>query len=117
MGNAVFAERVKALREKKGLSSTKLAEKLGIQKTRVSMWETNGTVPRQEMLLQLCEFFNVSADYLLGNDRTDGNNPRNSRIHAIQRLLNNLNDGELDKAENVLNAIFDRTFGGNNDKR
>ena len=35
------------------------------------MWETDGTVPRQEMLLQLCEFFNVSADYLLGNDRTN----------------------------------------------
>lgn len=116
MGNEVFAERVKALREKKGLSGTELAARLGIQKTRVSMWETNGTVPRQDMLLRLCDFFNVSADYLLGNDRADGQNPRNSRIHSIQRLLNNLDDGELDKAENILNAVFDRTFGGEHGK-
>ena len=55
-GNKTFAERVKAQREKIGLSSTELATKLGIQKTRVSMWETNGTVPRQDMLFKVCDF-------------------------------------------------------------
>ena len=86
-GNRVFAERIKAEREKMGLSTTDLAKKLGVQKTRISMWETNGTVPRQEMLFKLCELFNVSADYLLGNDRTDGKNPKNETICSIQRGL------------------------------
>lgn len=47
---------------------TELAEKLGVQKSRVSMWETNGTIPRNDTLLKLCDFFNVTAVYLLGNE-------------------------------------------------
>lgn len=112
MANKIFAERVKAMREKQNLTVTQLAAKLGIQKTRISMWETNGTVPRQEMLLKLCNLFNVSADYLLGNDRTDGGNPHNEKIYSIQRLLDTLNDSELDKAKDILNTVFDKKFGG-----
>ena len=113
MANKIFAERVKAMREKQNLTVTQLAAKLGIQKTRISMWETNGTVPRQEMLLKLCNLFNVSADYLLGNDRTDGGNPHNEKIYSIQRLLDTLNDSELDKAKDILNASTEvRSFTG-----
>jgi transcriptional regulator with XRE-family HTH domain len=78
------------------------------------MWETNGTVPRQDVLMQLCELFDVSIDYLLGNDKTDGNNPKNKKICSIQRLLDTLDESELDKAESILNTIFDNTFGGEN---
>ena len=67
-GNKIFAERVKAEKEKHNLTTTQLAEKLGINKSRISMWETNGTIPRQDMLLKLCTLFNVSSDYLLGNE-------------------------------------------------
>ena len=111
-GNKTFAERVKAQREKMGLSSTELASKLDIQKTRVSMWETNGTVPRQEMLFKVCKFFNVSADYLLGNDRTDGKNPKNKTISSIQRVLEQLSPTDLQTAQNILKAAFKDAFGG-----
>ena len=103
---------MKAQREKMGLSSTELASKLDIQKTRVSMWETNGTVPRQEMLFKVCKFFNVSADYLLGNDRTDGKNPKNKTISSIQRGLEQLSPTDLQTAQNILKAAFKDAFGG-----
>lgn len=112
MGNTTFAERIKAMREKHNLTTTDLAKKLNISKTRVSMWETSGTVPRQDVLFKLCELFDVSSDYLLGNDKTDGNNPRNAKINSIQRLLVTLNENELDKAENLLNIAFDKKFEG-----
>ncbi|MCI5473201.1 MAG: helix-turn-helix domain-containing protein [Spirochaetia bacterium] len=111
-GNEIFAERVKAEREKKGLSATELAEKFNIQKTRVSMWETNGTVPRQDMLMKLCDFFNVSVDYLLGYDRTDGKNPKNETISSIQRGLDKLSATDLQTAQNILKAAFKDAFGG-----
>ena len=110
-GNKIFSERIKTLKESKNLSTTQLADKLGIQKSRVSMWETNGTVPRQDMLFKLCEFFGVSADYLLGNDKVDGQNPKNDVINSIQRALNNMDDSELDMAHNVLQSIFKDKFG------
>lgn len=111
-GNKIFAERVKAEREKKGLSTTKLAENLGVQKTRVSMWENNGVIPRQDMLLNLCKYFNVTSDYLLGNDKITGKNPKNEKIGSIQRGLDKLNETDLETAQNILRAAFKDAFGG-----
>ena len=53
MANKIFGNRVKKLRMERGLSMDKLASILGITKSRISMWENNGVVPRDEVLLQL----------------------------------------------------------------
>lgn len=108
MGNMKFSERVRQEREKKGLTQEALAQRLGIQKTRVCMWETNGVVPRQDVFLKLCELFGVGADYLLGNDRIT-ENPVNKKINSIQRMLVELNSAELDTAEEILKAAFKRS--------
>ena len=107
-GNKIFAERVKAEKEKHNLTTTRLAEKLGINKSRISMWETNGTIPRQDMLLKLCTLFNVSSDYLLGNEV----DMKSEQISSIQRKLSKLNPTDLEKANNILDAAFAEIFGG-----
>lgn len=106
-GNKIFAERVKAEKEKHNLTTTQLAEKLGINKSRISMWETNGTIPRQDMLLKLCTLFNVSSDYLLGNEV----DMKSEQISSIQRKLSKLNPTALEKANNILDAAFAEIFG------
>ncbi|MBP3710106.1 MAG: helix-turn-helix transcriptional regulator [Treponema sp.] len=50
MGNAVFAQRLKAERNKKGISMDALAKALGVNKSRVGMWETNGILPPDELV-------------------------------------------------------------------
>lgn len=108
MGNEKFSERVKLEREKRGLTQETFAKELGIQKTRVCMWETNGAVPRQDVLLKLCKFFGVGTDYLLGNDEiTD--NPAKTKINSIQRMLVDLNPAELETAEAILKAAFKKS--------
>lgn len=111
MGNSKFSERIKAERIKRNLGQEELAKALGIQKTRVCMWETQGTVPRQDVLLKLCDFFNVSADYLLGNDGK-GSNPTDETINQLQRGFSKLNPEDLEKAKNILKAAFSDAFGG-----
>ena len=111
MPNKKFSERIKAERLKRGLSQDALAEILNIQKTRICMWETQGTVPRQDMLLRLCEYFGVSADYLLGNDEKT-NNPNDEIINGLQRGFSKLNPEDLKKAQNILKAVFSDAFGG-----
>ena len=49
MGNKVFSTRIKELREKKELSMDQLAKQLNVTKSRVNMWENNGTVPRMDV--------------------------------------------------------------------
>jgi transcriptional regulator with XRE-family HTH domain len=95
----------------KGLSMDKLASILGVTKSRISMWENNGVVPRDEVLLQLSNYFGVSTDYLLGNDSMEGQTPEESdTLHFLQRNLKELNEEQLEKAKAILSNVFDDIF-------
>lgn len=63
----LFGMRLKTLRNKKGLTQEQLADKLGnITKASVSRYEQSAMFPTVEVLIRLCEYFDVSSDYLLG---------------------------------------------------
>jgi len=109
MGNEMFQARVKQLRTDKGLSMDQLAKQLGIKKSRVNMWENNGTVPRNDVLLELAKFFDVTTDYLLGNEN-EATAPERPELHALQRNLSKLNDKDLEKAKSVLSLVFADIF-------
>lgn len=63
-----FNERLKELRERKGLSQVALADKLGVSKSAVSMYERGERNPDFETLEIIADFFNVDMNYLLGKD-------------------------------------------------
>lgn len=115
MGNQFFSTRVKELREKAGLSMDQLAKQLGITKSRVNMWENNGTVPRMNVLVELAKFFNVTTDYLLGNDDTSNLSLNNTRLSTLQRNLGKLSEADLEKAEGMLKAVFMDIFNDEDD--
>ena len=64
-----FADRLKNLRESKGLSVKELSETLQINEDNYYYLETPLFSPSLEDLFKLADFYNVSTDYLLG--RTD----------------------------------------------
>ncbi len=115
MGNLYFSKRVKELREKSNLSMEQLANELGITKSRVNMWENNGTIPRGDILVKLANYFKVSTDYLLGNDDMAGITPNRGTLNSIQRNLGKLNEEELLKAEGMLKAVFMDIFNDEED--
>lgn len=110
MGNTNFAKRIKKLRMDKNLSLDGLANALNINKSRIGMWETNGTVPRDDVLIQLSHFFGVSIDYLLGNEKMEDREPDSERLQFLQRGLGKLDESRLEKAEKVLSAVFEDIF-------
>lgn len=57
---------LKAIRKAKGISQQQLANKLGISRSTVAMWETGSSAPDFDTLVKLAKYFNVSTDYLLG---------------------------------------------------
>lgn len=61
-----FNERVKKLREEKGISQEKLGEALHISRTAINDWENRGVETNFTMLIKIAKFFNVTTDYLLG---------------------------------------------------
>ena len=65
----MFDNRLKQLREERGLNMKQTAQKLEIPYTTYVGYEKNEREPNSEVLLLLADFFNCSIDYLLG--RTD----------------------------------------------
>jgi len=63
-----FEEKIVELRKQKGLSQEELAEQLGVSRQAVSRWELGQTLPDIPNLLQLCDLFGVSADYLVRDE-------------------------------------------------
>jgi len=63
-----FEEKIVELRKQKGLSQEELAEQLGVSRQAVSRWELGQTLPDIPNLLQLCELFCVSTDYLVRDE-------------------------------------------------
>ena len=64
----MFAEKVKKLREQKGLSQAELARLLGITRSSVNAWEMGISVPSTQYIVDLAGVFDISTDYLLGVD-------------------------------------------------
>lgn len=67
MGN--FQNIFKRLRTSSGFTQVEIAEKLGISRSTIGMYETGAREPDFETLEKIADFFNVDIDYLLG--RTD----------------------------------------------
>ena len=61
--------RLKALREKRGISQLKLAMDLGLNQNRISRYESGAREADYKTLIALADYFDVSIDYLL--ERTD----------------------------------------------
>lgn len=64
MGN--FQNIFKRLRISSGLTQVEMAEKLGISRSTIGMYETGAREPDFETLEAIADFFNVDTDYLLG---------------------------------------------------
>ena len=64
----MVAERIKNLREQKGLTQTQLAKQLGITRSSVNAWEMGISIPSTQYIVELSQIFKVSTDYLLGVD-------------------------------------------------
>lgn len=60
-----FAENLKRLRRKKGISQSKLAKAVETSQSAVGYWERGQKIPSSEKAKKLAEFFNVSVDELL----------------------------------------------------
>lgn len=59
------SEKLKALREARGLTQLQVANRVGISKAMISAYETASKAPSIEVLIRLSRLFGVSVDYLV----------------------------------------------------
>ena len=96
------AKRMLALRTGVNLSQLKLSKALGISQAAVNRYERNQSAVPDTVLLKYADYFDVSADYILGRtDKPEGavfnNEPTHLKLKAIRE----------DEWEDFVEACFD----------
>lgn len=62
---AAFGRRLKALREKNGMSMLAFGKEIGTSASRIKHWEEGKSAPSASWIVTICERFDVSAESLL----------------------------------------------------
>lgn len=79
-----FESALKYLRTRQNLTQLELAEKLGMSKSIISMYENGNRKPDFETLEKIADFFNVSMNFLMGRDSADTIPPFNAQASLIE---------------------------------
>lgn len=74
----LFGDRLKSLRNNRGLSQMDFAKQIGISKSAVNMYERGEREPSFEILETIADYFNVDLDYLIGKSEI----PNRSQVQA-----------------------------------
>ena len=61
----MIGEKIRTLRKEKGISQELLAEKLGVSRQSISLWENDQTMPTIENIVALADIFEVTTDEIL----------------------------------------------------
>ena len=87
-----FGNRLKALRNKAGLTQKQLAIRMGVTSSVVSYYELSERNPSPDVLIQLASIFHVTTDYLLGiqkdpEESLDISGLSNDEIELLQHTV------------------------------
>lgn len=80
-----FNKQLKMLRQEAGLSQQEFANRIGMSKSSVNMYERGEREPGIETLEAIADYFNVDMDYLLG--KSDIRNKSYAKNTTIMRII------------------------------
>lgn len=116
-----LADRLKELRKDKGLTQKDLGDILGVGKTTISMYENGNSTPNDEIKLKICDYFDISLDYLIGKSsiKNYSHNPyfedvnkiaKHNGIHTLAAHFENeeFTQDDLDDIENFINYVISK---------
>ncbi len=69
----IFSKRLNKLIKENKITRYKLAKDLGVNKQTVIFWCDGVNIPKINYLYDLCVYFGISADYLIGLEDEQGN--------------------------------------------
>lgn len=83
-----FGKKLHSLMKENKTTQQELAERLNVRRGSVSNWVTDRRVPDNNTIVELANVFNVTTDFLLGNENTkDDVNLKNIRFDNAQDAL------------------------------
>lgn len=97
----MIGDKLKELRQSKGITSDRLCNDIGITSSSYRNYERNDRNPPYDVLIKIADYYNVTLDYLFGREKQ---NP------LLEMQVKPINDEEMwqayDKLPDVAKEIF-----------
>ena len=104
---STLAQVLSKLRRDKNLSQREAANALGVSQALLSHYENNAREPKLDFIIRACDYYNVSADFILG--RTETRNCVSPQvIENAHEIVNTLIDMKISEA-NLISEL-DKLF-------
>ena len=97
-----FRYRLINLRRELNIKGEELGKIIGVTKSAVSSWERGINYPNMNILIQLCDIFNCSLDYLVG--RSDVRYTFNKLDSQYDFFIPNFDKLSKDEKELIINV-------------
>lgn len=82
----MFEDKLRYLRQQRSMSQKELGQALGVSTSTIGMYEQGRRQPDNQMLMKICSYFAVTADYLIGNRPSDMDDVM-TEVEALGRRL------------------------------
>lgn len=108
---SVVGNSIKKLRSAAGMSQYDLSRELGIHPASISSWERGVGNPDLEMVSKVAKIFNVSTDFILGNEgysRNYADLPEDLQVSFRQVDWNALSEDERRILHAVIKSVTDK---------
>ena len=105
----IFAERLRAMRESRGISQSELAALSGLQVSAVSHFETATRRPSFDNLKRLADALRVTTDYLIG--RTDEIEGSAASVRQLYRHYSGLSAEYQEMADDFVKMLAEKAKG------
>ncbi len=104
----MIGDHLRELRENLGLMQITVSKKIGISNKVLSNYENNISTPDLQTLILICNFYNISSDYLLGLDIKE--NPKDSQVTEDEKKIlnyyNRLNEENKDASKGYMINLY-----------
>lgn len=98
-----FGKKIKAAMENKGISQTKMAEKLKVSRQQINNWLKDRNTPNPDALIGIMRLTDKDANYFFGYPSISGNNHIvGDNNQNINQTVNNMTDIEALKQDVAL---------------
>lgn len=92
--SASFSMRISELRKQRNISQRQAASELGISQALLSHYENGLREPKLDFVVKVCDYYGVSADYILGRTDKVGSGEEIdalvSQVHDLYEYTNSL---------------------------
>lgn len=108
----MICDRIRALREKTGMSARKFAEEMGMKYTTYYGYETGSREPGSDSIVALAKYYNVTTDYILGieNEKSPASSETDTGDNRLDGIIENYHqlneEGKDDLAKHAKHLTY-----------